>query len=279
LRRIAYSAACVLICGLLLCRAADLPAQGPDPAAPPSAAPASTPTDAPQPPTGIFQIIFSGGPVGIAIMLVLIGLSLTAAYLVFEHMLTIRRSEIMPEGLADEVRGQLLSGRLHEAEQTCRQRPSFLSFVLLSGMGELDGGWNAVEEALEDAAAEQAARLLRKIEYLSVIANIAPMVGLLGTVVGMILCFHEVASTQGSAGAAQLAEGIYQALVTTVAGLIIAIPALGAFAIFRNRVDQFVAEAAYQALHVFTPLKRARGKRGGAAPAAPPVPPPVEGAV
>ena len=117
--------------------------------------------------------------------------------------------------------------------------------MLIQGLAEIDGGWTAVEKALEDATAEQSARLFRKIEYLSVLANIAPMVGLLGTVVGLIMAFKKVAETQGSAGAADLAEGIYTALVTTVAGLLIAIPSLGAFAIFRNRVDEFVAEAAY----------------------------------
>jgi biopolymer transport protein ExbB len=72
----------------------------------------------------------------------------------------------------------------------------------------------------------------------------------------MIIAFQEVATTQGSATASQLAEGIYQALVTTVAGLIVAIPSLGAFAVFRNRVDQLVAEAAYMAQHVFSPLRK-----------------------
>src|SRR6185295_9739786 len=123
-----------------------------------------------------------------------------------------------------------------------------------------------------DAMAEQAARLLRKVEYLSVLGNLGPMVGLLGTVVGMLMAFKEVASTEGRAGAAQLAEGIYQALVTTVVGLIIAIPALGAFAILRNRVDQIMAEAAYAAQHALAPLKR--GFVAAKAPPAPPPPPP-----
>ena len=107
---------------------------------------------------------------------------------------------------------------------------------------------------------------------LTVIGNIAPMVGLLGTVMGMIMAFQRVAVTQGSAGAADLAEGIYQALVTTVGGLIVAIPSLGAFAIFRNRVDQFVAEVAYLAQQVFIPLKRRSGKtaRPGKSPPVPP---------
>ena len=149
-------------------------------------------------------------------------------------------------------------------------QPSFLSFVLCAGFDEATGGWPAMEKAMEDATAEQAARLFRKIEYLSVIGNIAPMVGLLGTVTGMIFAFQEVAETQGAVRAAQLAEGIYTALVTTVGGLLVAIPSLAAFAVFRNRVDQLVAETAYLAQHLVTPLKADRSPRR-----TPPVPPPV----
>ncbi len=79
------------------------------------------------------------------------------------------------------------------------------------------------------------------------------MVGLLGTVTGMIIAFQQVAVSAGAAGAGDLAEGIYQALVTTVAGLIIAIPSLGAFAICRNRVDELMAEATQRANHALPP--------------------------
>ncbi|MEM7784037.1 MAG: MotA/TolQ/ExbB proton channel family protein [Planctomycetota bacterium] len=205
---------------------------------------------------GFLSILFSGGIVGAIMIFVLLGLSLTAAYLIFDHLISIRRKDLMPEGLAEQVRQSLISGNVKEAQEACNMRPSFLSFVLMHGINELEFGWNAVEKSLEDALAEQSARLFRKIEYLSVIGNIAPMVGLLGTVIGMIVAFQSVAATQGTASAPQLAEGIYQALVTTVGGLIVAIPAIGAFAIFRNRIDQFVAEAAYIAQHVFTPLRR-----------------------
>lgn len=222
-------------------------------------------------PEGFFSILFSGGPIGLAIMLVLFALSLTAAYLFFEHLITIRRRELMPEGLGEGVRQLLAEGRAGEAELLCRQQPSLLAFVLLNALAEVDEGWTAVEKALEDAMAEQSARLFRKIEYLSVIGSIAPMVGLLGTVTGMIIAFQRVASTQGAAGAGELAEGIYQALVTTVGGLVIAIPALGAFAVFRNRVDELIAEAAYVAQHALAPLKR---RRAGYAACPEPPPPP-----
>ncbi|MFO0261061.1 MAG: MotA/TolQ/ExbB proton channel family protein [Planctomycetota bacterium] len=205
---------------------------------------------------GLLQIIFSGGPIVIAIMLAIIGTSLLAAYLVFDHLLSLRRSELLPEGLSDLVRQALIGGDLAAARKACEDRPSLLSFVLMHGLGELEFGWSAVAKAVEEALAEQAARLQRKVEYLSVIGNIAPMLGLLGTVVGMVLAFREVASTQGMASAPQLAEGIYQALVTTIGGLVIAIPAISAYAIFRNRIDQYIAEAAYQAQHVFAPLRK-----------------------
>lgn len=231
-------------------------------------------------PQGFFQILFSGGPIGVAIMLVLISLSLTAAYLVFENMMSIRRREIAPDGLSDEVRTLVTTGRIEEAIQRCRGSNSFLAWVMQYGLAEVDGGWSEIEKAMEDASAEQSARLFRKIEYLSVLGNIAPMVGLLGTVVGMLIAFKEVADSEGNAGAAQLAAGIYQALVTTVVGLIIAIPSLGAFAILRNRVDQFVAEASYAALHGLSPLKRGRiaePPRGAPAPPPPPTAPPRAG--
>lgn len=208
------------------------------------------------PPQGLFEIIFAGGPLGISIILVLLALSVTAAYLVFEHLLTIRRQELVPDELQAQLREHFTQGSIADAEAACRAEPSFLSFVVSQGLAERDGGWTAVEKALEDALAEQAARLLRKIEYLSVIGNIAPMIGLLGTVTGMIFAFQEVATSQGDAGAGELAEGIYQALVTTVGGLLVAIPSLAAFAVLRSRVDQLVAESTYVVQHVCRPLKR-----------------------
>jgi biopolymer transport protein ExbB len=225
-------------------------------------------------PKGFLSIVFSGGAVGIAIILGLVALSLTAAYLTFDQLLTLRKQEILPEGLGNEVRQQLVGGEVNRAREACRQQPSLLSFVLLQGLEELEGGWTAVEKGVEDALAEQSARLFRRVEYLSVIGNIAPMLGLLGTVTGMIFAFERVASTQGGAGAADLAEGIYQALVTTVGGLIIAIPSLGAFAIFRNRVDELIAEAAYVTQHALAPLKR---RKSGFSQLRPPPAPPASG--
>ncbi len=221
---------------------------------------------------GFMEVVLSGGWVGVTIVLTLVILSILSVYLIVEQILVLRKGEIMPAGLADQVRQLLSQGRLAEADALCRKSPSPLSFVLISGLSEIDFGWQAMEKAMEDAIAEQAAKLLRKIEYLSVIGNLSPMCGLLGTVTGMIFAFQQVAITQGMAGAGDLAEGIYSALVTTVAGLVVAIPSLGAFAIFRNRIDQLIAETAYVSQHVFAPVRR-RATQVASRASIPPSPP------
>ena len=218
-----------------------------------------------------FEIVFSGGVMGIGIMILLILLSIIAVYLVVDQSMTLRKKELVPPDLVENVRQLLAQGKLNEANQTCRDRPCPLSFVLVSGIAEIEYGWPAVEKAIEDSTAEQAARLYRKLEYLSVIGNIAPMLGLLGTVTGMILAFRQVALSQGTAGAGDLAGGIYSALVTTVAGLVIAIPALGAFAILRNKIDEIISDTAYSAQHVFGSVRR---RMPGATVPRPSIPPP-----
>jgi len=234
--------------------------------------PASVAESAKKPQLTFFQILFSGGPLGIANMLALILLSIAAVALTIDNVLLVRRQSLIPDDLGDSVRQLVAEGQVDQALALCKTEPSFLATVIEHGLAEQALGWIEIEKAMEDATAQQAARLFRRVEYLSVIGNIAPMVGLLGTVTGMLLAFKQVADTEGHAGAAQLADGIYQALVTTVVGLLIAIPALGAFALLRGRVDQLVAEAAYAALHALAPLKQRRA--GMPPPVQPPPAPP-----
>lgn len=200
----------------------------------------------------LVDIVMAGGPVGLLILV----LSIAAIALIIEHAMTIRENVLIPTGLADDVRMMIQEGKISAARQHCRAQPSPMSFVLDAALAESEHGWTEIEKAAEDAIADQSARLFRKIEFLSVIGNIAPMIGLLGTVVGMIIAFKEVANTEGAARAADLATGIYLALVTTVEGLIVAIPSLGAFAIFRSRVDHLIAELTFAAQHSLRPLKR-----------------------
>jgi biopolymer transport protein ExbB len=113
---------------------------------------------------------------------------------------------------------------------------------------------------MEEAAAEQSARLIRRLEYLNLIGTIAPMLGLLGTVWGMILTFEQF-SANSNPQIADLAPGISAALVTTLFGLIVAIPALSAYALFRNQVDALMAESAAAAEFIFSSFRRLQKKK------------------
>jgi biopolymer transport protein ExbB len=221
-------------------------------------------------------LVLAGGAIGY----VIIALSIAMVALIIEHLLSIRRGSLMPRGLAEELHQQIAQSQYQQAEALCRERPSFLGFVVAAALQEVGLGYSAVEKSMEDASAEQAARLFRKIEYLSVIGVLAPMLGLMGTVWGMILAFGEFARN-ANPQPTDLAPSISLALVTTLQGLIVAVPALAAFAWFRSRVDEYVAETALLAEHVVSPLKRAlvaqrrsaRKATAGAARTRPPVPP------
>ncbi len=217
-----------------------------------SAISADVPQTQPRPSTSFWDIVRASGIIGLTIFL----LSVAGLALVIEHAITIRRSSLLPPEFVEEIERAIHSGQLARVVEITRSQNNSLAKVLTAGLAELDLGWNSVEKAIEEALAEESARLYRKVEYLSVIGNVAPMLGLLGTVVGMIMAFRRVAETQGAARAADLAEGIYLALVTTVEGLLVAIPALAAFAVFRNRVDGLMAEVGLCADRLLGPLKR-----------------------
>ncbi len=217
----------------------------------------------------LYFLFGGGGFVGVACTVPILAASVAAMALVVEHLLTVRRSVVMPPGLGEEVHGFISNGAFPHAEQQCKLRPSFLSYVILAGLQEIRLGYSAVEKAMEDACHAQAARLFRKIEFLSVVANISTMLGLFGTVVGLVIAFKKVADTQGVARASDLAGGIYLALMTTIEGLAIAIPCVAAYAIFKHRADQLVAETTLMAEYAFANYKRERMVRRAAEPTKP----------
>jgi biopolymer transport protein ExbB len=203
----------------------------------------------------MLQMIKHGGIVGYIIIL----LSVVAIALVIEYAFTIRKSVLMPTKSIDQIRALIGKNRPHEILNHCGT--TFIGKIVGAGMAEADLGYNAMVKAMEDSGDECTAQLTRKIEHLSIIGNIAPMLGLLGTVIGMLITFNRIFETSqvtGMVDPRQLAGGIFKALVTTVMGLIVAIPSLYAFALFRNRIDSICAEVMTVAAQLISPFKPAQ---------------------
>ena len=254
----------LLLALIMLLPPASTPALAVQDSPPESATAASgsqTPVTSDNAPTilSVREFFAAGGFIGYVIVL----FSILMVAICIDAITGLRRNVFMPPGLAEEVHRCLMEHKAQEARALCRTRPGFLSAILTAGIDELGGGqWPPVEKAREDAAAEHTARVSRRVEYLAVISTLAPMLGLMGTVWGMILAFMEF-EQKANPQISELAPGIYKALVTTLQGLAVAIPATGALAYFRRRIDDLAMESTLLAAHVFAEHRRAvqRGAR------------------
>lgn len=195
----------------------------------------------PQAEISLWSTIASGRLVGVVIMIV----SLVAAALIIENFISIRRDKLVPEELVTELAGHMDAEDYEQAVQVSDDDESFLGAVIAAGLRHRDSafGFFEMQNAMQEVSERQVSRMYRKLEYLSFIGAVAPILGLLGTVTGMIRAFNQIALTEGMAKPSQLAGGISEALVTTCMGLIVAIPTMFFATYFRNRIDSFIAEA------------------------------------
>ena len=185
----------------------------------------------------------------------LIVLSIVTIALTIEHCLSIRRPTMVPPQAAEQSRVLIERKEYLEAIKYTAEDPSMLGYVLNAALVEAANGFAAMQRALEESLDERSARLYRKIEYINIIGCVSPMIGLLGTVTGMILLFAEIHAADAFPGARIVADRIAVALITTFWGLAVAIPALSIYAIFRNRIDVLTAECALTAEHILSVFK------------------------
>lgn len=164
--------------------------------------------------------------------------SITAAWLITLRAMDLRSSVVLPGSSIQRIDTLLRAGRLGELEMFCEKDDTIPARALHAAFREKDAGPEAMLDAAEMAASAETARLYRSIDLLNVIGNLGPLVGLAGTVWGMILAFTSLGATQGQAGPADLSLGISKALFHTLLGLLLAIPCLLSYAIFRNMVDR-----------------------------------------
>ena len=201
----------------------------------------------------------AGGYIGVIIIL----MSVVAVAFVIEHSITIRKERLMPEAAMNQLEELIARGDLPAASQFCEdpRNYSLATDVVLAGLERFQSsefGFADYKSAVEEAGEDHTARLYRKTDGLNIIGVIAPMLGLFGTVEGMMEAFNIVASTEGAAKPYQLADSISKALVTTWLGLVVAIPSMVAFSYFRNKIDSLVSECGKRVERVLTPLSRRR---------------------
>jgi biopolymer transport protein ExbB len=185
-----------------------------------------------------FDVFRKSGVIGILIVV----LSVVALAVIIENMVSLKRDKLAPPELIDEIQALFDDGQFQEAMELCENEPTFFTRICGAGISKIGHPFEVIEQSITEMGDEESIRLHQKIGWLSLIANVAPMMGLLGTVGGMIKSFNVIAASGGQANPADLAGGISEALLTTMLGLIVAIPTTAAFAFLRNRLVRTVIE-------------------------------------
>ena len=204
----------------------------------------------------MLELIEAGGWLMVPILLC----SISAMAIVVERFWTLRRRRIAPENLVARVRQWARNGELNEERIRALRRGSSLGRILAAGLGTRDRDREVMKESIEDVGRHVVHDLERYLNALGTIAAISPLLGLLGTVIGMIKVFA-VITTQGVGDPGVLASGISEALLTTAAGLTVAIPALMFHRYFRGRVDELVVTMEAEALKMVEALHTATQDR------------------
>ena len=201
------------------------------------------------------MFLLPGDPLGVVITWLLVLLSALSIGYTLSLVLRYRRSNILPDQTRTQVIQFLDNRKFREALDFIAKDGSYLGRVIHAALKEAGHGFGAMERAIEEAGDTETTKALRPIEYLNVLGNIAPMIGLFGTVYGMIRAFDQLQASGGKPDPAQLAGGISTAMITTFWGLIVAIPALASYALIRNKIDAMTSEGMLIAEQIIAPFK------------------------
>ncbi len=175
-------------------------------------------------------------------LLVFAALSFVMVALIMMNLLQVRRDVLLPNEFVEEFEQKLNGKDFQGAYEIARNDDSFVARVLAAGMGRLSRGYPEAVEGMQEAGEDENMALEHRLSYLALIGSVAPMLGLMGTVQGMINSFEKIASSAVSPKPSELAEGISTALFTTLIGLGIAIPAMIFYSILKNRIQRLVLE-------------------------------------
>ena len=179
---------------------------------------------------------------GVSYMLIFLGLSFTLVALFVMNVITSARSKVCPVHLVEDFEEMLDNKQYQDAYELAKEHESVLGSVLSAGLAKLSAGYPQAIEAMQEIGEEENMKLEHRLSYMALIGTISPMVGLFGTVHGMISAFQVIATGGSTPEASELAGGISTALFTTLLGLAIAIPAIAVYNILKNRVARLMLE-------------------------------------
>ncbi len=174
---------------------------------------------------------------------VLIVGSIAAVTIIIRGIIEVRAARVSPESTIQRIRGAIRDGQALTLADRLKDDDSLPARIIASAVECAEGGADSMREAAEVTAAEQSARWFRRIDMLSVLGHLGPLVGLAGTVWGMIIAFTTLGEVGGRAGAGDLASGIAKALFHTLLGLLLAVPCLLAYGMLRSRLEHLCAHA------------------------------------
>ncbi len=192
------------------------------------------------PPQNILSWTFEA--LGWSYTLVFLALSFTLVSLLVMNLLAARRDNLCPQELVEGFEDRLNEKEFQQAYDLARSDESVLGQVLSAGLAKLSRGYNRALEGMQEVGEEESMKLEHRLSYMALIGNISPMIGLFGTVQGMIASFQVIATGGSTPKPSDLAVGISTALFTTLVGLAVAIPAIAAYNILRNRVARLLLE-------------------------------------
>ncbi|WP_339841252.1 MotA/TolQ/ExbB proton channel family protein [uncultured Maribacter sp.] len=188
----------------------------------------------------VIDLVINGGTGSVIIISVLFVMLGVALYIYFERLLAVNAASKIDKNFMNQIRDHVTTGKLEAAKILCAQTDSPVARLTEKGISRIGKPLDDINTAIENAGTLEVYKLEKNVSILATVAGAAPMIGFLGTVIGMILAFHEMASSGGQAEMGSLASGIYTAMTTTVAGLIVGIIAYVGYNHLVNRTDKVI---------------------------------------
>lgn len=186
----------------------------------------------------IEDILKDGGTVG----WIIIVMSVATVALIIECGVNIRRDKICRPELIDEIEALLEEDEVQEALELCESEPNFFTNMMAAGLSRANFGYDDIKSSIENRGAVEVTKMQQKVGWILWLSNVGPLLGLFGTVVGMIVAFKTIKALGAAVTPTDLATGISAALVTTFDGLLVSIPAVTAYQYFRDKVTKIAID-------------------------------------